>query len=215
MIKIIEGFWPYLKMYLSKASNIGTALDPNILAEYGITRVSFTEIQAGDIPPRVEGIKVHRVDNNSEIVIDVSICYAGDSRIVTTLDLDKIGLKVPIIANNISVKAGLRLVLHPVYKSLPVLGGISISLLDRPTLDWEFSGLSSVLNFILVKQLICDYICDVLDESLVLPKSTRFQLTDDDVSGANLALPQGVLSIVLAEANNIVNTDKHQLGTLA
>ena len=48
-------------------------------------------------------------------------------------------------------KGKIRILLTPLFRDLPVIGNVQISFIDKPTINWKFTGLLSILNWDFVK----------------------------------------------------------------
>ena len=87
---IFRQLWPHLEEFLKQT--LKTVEDDPVLRErlsgYHIRSLTFPDFSLGRIPPKIEGVKVHKSVHRDEIIVDVNLQYAGDLCINMEVVLD-------------------------------------------------------------------------------------------------------------------------------
>jgi len=80
--KVLAAAWPYLDQATSDV--IVAALDPILQATRPsfLTTLSFERFSFGDIPARIEGVKVYETTGDGSVEIDLQVFWAGDPDVV-------------------------------------------------------------------------------------------------------------------------------------
>lgn len=98
----------------------------------------------GERPFRIDSIKSY-TSNKDEIMIEAPIFWGGDFhvRVVPVAQIGGKEIDLPIDISSIQIKALARIVISPLVEQLPCAGGVTVSLLERPTFDMDFRILDS------------------------------------------------------------------------
>ena len=95
---------------------------------------------------------------------------------------------------------------------------LQMSLVSRPALDFELGGASSCLEMLGLKELIRHLLLEQLEARFVCPRTGQYQISEQVCGGGgggaprSLEEPDGVLSVTLVEARQLVNKDLTLLG---
>ena len=100
-----------------------------------------------------------------------------------------------------------------------------MSLVSRPVLDFELGGASACLEILGLKELIRHFLLDQVEARFVCPQTGQYRISEQVCSGGgggggvggggaarSLEEPDGVLSVTLVEARQLVNRDSTVLG---
>ena len=100
-----------------------------------------------------------------------------------------------------------------------------MSLVSRPVLDFELGGASACLEILGLKELIRQLLLDQLEARFVSPRTGQYWISEQVCAGVggggggeggggarSLEEPDGVLSVTLVEARQLVNKDLTLLG---
>eukprot|EP00794_Sanderia_malayensis_P012225 gene12225-13485_t len=211
--KILRQFWPYLEKLAT--ATLRETVEPELRrkAPSSLGGIRFETIRLGDIPPRITGIKAH-VDKvkRSEIILDVDILYAGDSKI--TIAFKAAGVKtLKVGVEDIQIKGNVRIILHPLLPEMPLIGGITMYFINRPQLDFDLTNLTNVLDIPGLSTLLRNLIDDEIARYIVLPNKVAMSLSDK-VSQGELKnrLPDGLLRIKMIEGRYLEAKDLSILG---
>ena len=170
--KILHQIWPFVGKILDKIlrENVGPVLRSKVPST--LSGIHFDTIRLGDLPPRIGGIKVH-TDNlkRSEIMMDVDIIYAGDSKITLATKGLKLGLE------DLEIRGTLRVLLYPLIPNLPLIGGLTMYFINRPQIHFELTNVLNVLETPGVNSVLRSIIDDAIASFIVLPNKLAISLS--------------------------------------
>jgi hypothetical protein len=102
------------------------------------------------------------------------------------------------------LKGKTRLIVRPLFHELPVLGEVQISLLEQPKINWQFTGLLTILNWDVIKNLVQ---CIIAYFFLNPHKFTLKLAKEIPVKELKLREPIGLLRIEVMTAKNLPSID--------
>lgn len=206
--KVLGQAWPFFGMYMEKLlrENIQPAVRASSPA---LKTFNFTKIHFGHIPLRITGMKAytHEVDHR-EVILDMNICYEGD------VDIDAV-VKEPITAGvkGLKLTGMLRVILEPLIGEAPLVGGVTLFFIRRPTLQINWTGMTNLLDSPAFSSLSEDAIMDIIASLMVLPNRMCVPLIDQvKVDQMRFPLPRGVVRVHLLEARDLVAKDTYMMG---
>ena len=225
--EFVQQLWPhcevYVKQLLKQVENDQTLQER--LAGYNVKSLKFTSISLGQISPSFSGIKVHSstasLIRKDEIVVELSVTYAGDLSIEADIELDAefFGSLVPTIKvkiSNLSLSSPcLRIHLRPLLTTMPFVEKLTFSFTEKPHFDFDLDG-STPFKLLKVGNLLRHVIHDQLVETIVMPNSFTFTLAPKTVSdtldkrtkpASQVGMPAGVLNVNIVEAKGLENKD--------
>ncbi|CAH1401611.1 unnamed protein product [Nezara viridula] len=207
--RILSQVWPNVNHYAKDIikDKIEPAVQESLLM-YNMKGFSFQKMRLGSIPPRVGGVKVYdKHIARDEIIMDLDIFYAGDCDISFTLSGLSGGIK------DFQIHGMVRIVLKPLIRTMPLIGGLQIYFLNNPTMDFNLVGVADLLDMPGLSDMLRRIIVEQVSAMMVLPNKLSIVLSND-VSTHNLKFPepQGVLRVHLIEAKELMKKDISMLG---
>uniref|UniRef100_A0AAY4B4T8 Extended synaptotagmin-3 n=1 Tax=Denticeps clupeoides TaxID=299321 RepID=A0AAY4B4T8_9TELE len=206
--KILQQAWPFFGMYMEKL------LKENIQASVRNSSVhlktfTFTKVHFGQKAPRVTGVRVytHEVEN-MEVILDLNLVYEGDLQIDASV-------KPPITAGvkDIQIEGMLRVILDPLVGQIPLVGGITMFFIRRPTFQVNWTGMTNLLDSPALRHFSESSIVDIIASIMVLPNRLCIPLIDQvKVDEMRFPLPRGVVRVSLLEARDLVAKDTYMMG---
>uniref|UniRef100_A0AAY4B4P7 Extended synaptotagmin-3 n=1 Tax=Denticeps clupeoides TaxID=299321 RepID=A0AAY4B4P7_9TELE len=200
--------WPFFGMYMEKL------LKENIQASVRNSSVhlktfTFTKVHFGQKAPRVTGVRVytHEVEN-MEVILDLNLVYEGDLQIDASV-------KPPITAGvkDIQIEGMLRVILDPLVGQIPLVGGITMFFIRRPTFQVNWTGMTNLLDSPALRHFSESSIVDIIASIMVLPNRLCIPLIDQvKVDEMRFPLPRGVVRVSLLEARDLVAKDTYMMG---
>ena len=169
-------------------------------------------VDLGTIPARLDGIKVYDKkilgSKPDEIVLDCDVVYAGDARVIFTLQ----GISAQI--KDIKFRGTARVHLKPLLNGFPFIGGFEMYFLNMPTLDYGLGGVGTFGEVPGVNSIVRSVCEDVIRTRFVWPNKFKlyFPLGDieqQDKTSYMLPRPAGLITVTLKEARDLVKKDKH------
>ena len=177
-----------------------------------LSGLRIKRVDLGTIAARVEGIKVYDQKflgcKLEEIILDCDVVYAGDARVIFTLQ----GISAQI--KDIKFRGMARIHLKPLLNTFPFVGGFELYFLNMPTLEYGLGGIGTFGEVPGVNGVIRGVVEDVIRSRFVWPSKFKLYFPLDDIkhkSKASYMLPRpaGILHITLNEARDLLKKDKH------
>lgn len=158
--------WPYLKKSMEKV--IKKELEPIIQEALPkpLNKISFQDIDFGDVMPNFSDIHpVFDIQNDFKgVSLEMGVTWHCAGKIVMVLDPVRIGLE------NISLEGTVLLKLRPILDRLPIIGGMQITMLSPPQVQWNFTGGFALgLQMDVVTRTLRKVVADILSDMLVVP----------------------------------------------
>ncbi|XP_043243201.1 extended synaptotagmin-2-like isoform X2 [Amphibalanus amphitrite] len=207
--KMLKQMWPYVGDYVKNL--LKTQFEASLAATmsgYKLYNFKFEKIYLGDIPPRVGGVKVYS-DNvqRSEIIMDLEIFYAGDSRIECSFSRMTAGIK------DFQLHGVMRIVYKPLISSIPIIGGMQLFFLNNPDIDFNMLGVADVLDMPGLSGILRNVIVDTIAAMMVLPNKWPIILSDQvPTKMVTASQPKGVLRLRLIEGKDLMKKDRNIFG---
>uniref|UniRef100_A0A6P4EQY2 Extended synaptotagmin-2-B isoform X2 n=2 Tax=Drosophila rhopaloa TaxID=1041015 RepID=A0A6P4EQY2_DRORH len=207
--KILKQVWPNANHFARTL--VKETIEPNValaLANYKMNGFRFDRIILGTIPPRIGGVKIYdkNVDRN-EIIMDLDLFYASDCDINFYLGGMKGGIK------DFQIHGWVRVVMKPLIRSMPLVGGLQIFFLNNPNIDFNLVGVIDFMDMPGLSDLLRRIIVEQIGNVMVLPNKLPISLSEE-VSAVALKMPEpeGILRIHVVEAKDLMKKDISVLG---
>lgn len=187
--QILKQLWPNANHYARTL--VKETIEPAVaesLANYKMNGFRFDRIILGTIPPRIGGVKVytHNIGRN-EIIMDLDLFYASDCDINFYLGSVKGGIK------DFQIHGWVRVVMKPLIRSMPLVGGLQIFFLNNPNIDFNLVGVIDFMDMPGLSDLLRRIIVEQIGNVMVLPNKLPITLSDE-VPAASLKMPEPEVS---------------------
>ncbi|XP_075146495.1 extended synaptotagmin-like protein 2 isoform X3 [Haematobia irritans] len=207
--KILKQLWPNANHYAR--SLVKTTIEPAVaesLANYKMSGFRFDRIILGTIPPRIGGVKVYTQNiGRNEIIMDLDLFYASDCDINFYLGSIKGGIK------DFQIHGWVRVVMKPLIRSMPLIGGLQIFFLNNPNIDFNLVGAIDFMDMPGLSDLLRRIIVEQIGNIMVLPNKLPITLSDEvPATSLKMPEPEGVLRIHVVEAKDLMKKDISMLG---
>ncbi|XP_077077878.1 extended synaptotagmin-2 isoform X2 [Siphateles boraxobius] len=202
--KTVHQMWPYICQFVDKIFK--ETIEPAVQgANAHLSTFTFSKIDMGDKPIRVDGVKVYTENvNKRQIIMDLQINFVGNTEI--DVDIKKYYCRAGI--KSIQLNGVLRVVMDPLLGDMPLIGALSVFFLQKPFLDINWTGLTNMLDIPGINGLCDSVIQDIIYSFLVLPNKITIPLVNDEqLSRLRFPIPKGVLRIHFLEAQDLVAKD--------
>ncbi|XP_070001637.1 extended synaptotagmin-2 isoform X4 [Penaeus vannamei] len=200
---LIRQLWPSAEQYANELcrNTIGPALR-SALEVYKLKSFRFEEVELGQTPPRFTGIKVYDDQALPEVVMDVDCEYFGDGKIKASIS------DMPIGIEDMQLSGRLRIVMKPLVKDLPLVGGVHVLFLGKPKLSYNLTGTANVLDLPVVKSILYRAVEEQVERLMVMPNKLPIQIVNSiDVADFMCPVPSGVVRLHIIEAENLAKKD--------
>lgn len=200
---ILTQLWPALQEHIAGRLREMTANDGLL---YGLT---FSSTSIGNIPPRIEGVKVYKPNqvSRNEIVIDINIVLASDCYLKAGF-WSWFGFAV----RDLYLHGTLRITLCPLLKDLPLIGNIDVAFITPPNLDFDMEGVANILDVPGLSRIVRNVIIEQICSLMVLPNAIKTPLVTQKECEIMKYCPNEfkklqLLHIRVIEANGLKGTD--------
>ncbi|TRY66346.1 hypothetical protein DNTS_024336 [Danionella cerebrum] len=204
--KTVHQMWPYICQFIEKLFR--ETIEPAVQgANAHLSTFTFSKIDFGDKPLRVDGVKVYTENvDRRQIIMDLQISFVGNTEI--DVDIKKYYCRAGI--KSIQLNGVLRVIMEPLLGDMPLIGALSVFFLKKPFLDINWTGLTNVLDVPGI-----NVIQDIINSYLVLPNKLNIPLVDDaQISRLRFPMPKGILRIHFLEAQDLVGKDTYMGGLI-
>ncbi|XP_051755892.1 extended synaptotagmin-2 isoform X2 [Ctenopharyngodon idella] len=209
--KTVKQMWPYVCQFVEKLFK-GT-IEPAIKeANAHLSTFSFTKIDLGDNPLRINGVKVYSENvDKRQIIMDLQISYVGNTEI--DVDVKRYYCRAGI--KSIQLHGVLRVILEPLLGNMPLVGALSLFFLKKPLLDINWTGLTNILDIPGINGFSDHLIQDIISTYMVLPNRITVPLIGEvELAQLRFPMPKGVLRIHFLEAQNLEVKDTYLGGLI-
>lgn len=122
----------------------------------------ITHSQLGNRSPYISGVRVvKRGVKKEDAILECELTF--DSNLSLQIEgnyLIKFGLE------RFNFRTKIRVVAGPLFREIPAVGSITINLIDRPHIEWKFTGCLQILNLKLIKSFASYFISYWLGQPL-------------------------------------------------
>lgn len=211
--KLLQQLWPFLDYGI--CDNIVKNVAPPLLE--GLVpglRLELMKMSLGCVAPRVTSIRSSAA-SKSEFYLDVELKFPSD--IYALIEVGFASFPFPLEISSASFTGLLRIKLSPLVPVEPFIGGLQISFLHKPHVDFSFKvggfdAMSvSVPGVLDVADTVIDTIKSALENTMVYPIYLVIPLMDDDALGSmelTRPPPAGILRVEIIEGCNLPRMDR-------
>eukprot|EP00091_Calanus_sinicus_P011285 TRINITY_DN25594_c0_g1_i1.p1 TRINITY_DN25594_c0_g1~~TRINITY_DN25594_c0_g1_i1.p1 ORF type:complete len:178 (+),score=55.61 TRINITY_DN25594_c0_g1_i1:48-536(+) len=115
----------------------------------GSGKFRFTKLDLGSEKPQWTNVTVHKSkEDGRRIVIDFDFVYNGDCDIEVKI------LGITSGVSTITMEGRARLILSPIIKRMPLVGGMQFQFLSLPAIGYQFDGIADLADLPGVKSKI-------------------------------------------------------------
>uniref|UniRef100_A0A8C0IAI6 Extended synaptotagmin 2 n=1 Tax=Bubo bubo TaxID=30461 RepID=A0A8C0IAI6_BUBBB len=195
--------WPFICQFIEKLFR--ETIEPAVRgANNHLSTFSFTKIDIGHQPLRINGVKVYTENvDKRQIILDLQISFVGNCEI--DLEIKRYFCRAGV--KSIQIHGTMRVILEPLIGDMPLIGALSLFFLRKPVSTFiSFSthfrvGLSDTI------------ILDIISNYLVLPNRITVPLVSEvQIAQLRFPIPKGVLRIHFIEAQDLEGKDTYLKG---
>uniref|UniRef100_A0A7M4FUJ8 Extended synaptotagmin 2 n=1 Tax=Crocodylus porosus TaxID=8502 RepID=A0A7M4FUJ8_CROPO len=206
--KTVKQMWPFICQFIEKLFR--ETIEPAVRgANHHLSTFSFTKIDIGDQPIRINGVKVYTENvDKRQIVLDLQISFVGNCEIDLVIKryFCRAGVK------SIQIHGTMRVILEPLIGDMPLIGALSIFFLRKPNISKLFVLLDN--RYIFSNSGLSDtIILDIISNYLVLPNRITVPLVSEvQLAQLRFPIPKGVVRIHFIEAQDLEGKDTYLKG---
>ncbi|XP_063159464.1 extended synaptotagmin-2 isoform X2 [Candoia aspera] len=207
--KTVKHMWPFICQFIEKLFR--ETIEPAVRgANSRLSTFSFTKIDIGHQPIRINGVKVYTENvDKRQIILDLQISFVGNSEI--DLEVKRYFCRAGV--KSIQIHGTMRVILEPLLGDMPLIGALSLFFLRKPLLEINWTGLTNLLDIPGLNGLSDTIILDIISNYLVLPNRITVPLVSDvQIAQLRFPIPKGVLRIHFTEAQDLEGKDTYLKG---
>ncbi|XP_048196512.1 extended synaptotagmin-2 isoform X1 [Perognathus longimembris pacificus] len=207
--KTVKHMWPFICQFIEKLFR--ETIEPAVRgANAHLSTFSFTKVDMGHQPLRVNGVKVYTENvDKRQIILDLQISFVGNCEI--DLEIKRYFCRAGV--KSIQTHGTMRVILEPLIGDMPLVGALSIFFLRKPLLEINWTGLTNLLDIPGLNGLSDTIILDIISNYLVLPNRITVPLVSEvQIAQLRFPIPKGVLRIHFIEAQDLQGKDTYLKG---
>uniref|UniRef100_A0A8C6AG29 Extended synaptotagmin 2 n=1 Tax=Marmota marmota marmota TaxID=9994 RepID=A0A8C6AG29_MARMA len=207
--KTVKHMWPFICQFVEKLFR--ETIEPAVRgANTHLSTFSFTKVDVGQQPLRVNGVKVYTENvDKRQIILDLQISFVGNCEI--DLEIKRYFCRAGV--KSIQIHGTMRVILEPLIGDMPLVGALSIFFLRKPLLEINWTGLTNLLDIPGLNGLSDTIILDMISNYLVLPNRITVPLVSEvQIAQLRFPIPKGVLRIHFIEAQDLQGKDTYLKG---
>uniref|UniRef100_A0FGR8-4 Isoform 4 of Extended synaptotagmin-2 n=1 Tax=Homo sapiens TaxID=9606 RepID=A0FGR8-4 len=201
--------WPFICQFIEKLFR--ETIEPAVRgANTHLSTFSFTKVDVGQQPLRINGVKVYTENvDKRQIILDLQISFVGNCEI--DLEIKRYFCRAGV--KSIQIHGTMRVILEPLIGDMPLVGALSIFFLRKPLLEINWTGLTNLLDVPGLNGLSDTIILDIISNYLVLPNRITVPLVSEvQIAQLRFPVPKGVLRIHFIEAQDLQGKDTYLKG---
>nr|XP_009682235.1 PREDICTED: extended synaptotagmin-2 isoform X2 [Struthio camelus australis] len=201
--------WPFICQFIEKLFR--ETIEPAVRgANNHLSTFSFTKIDIGHQPLRINGVKVYTENvDKRQIILDLQISFVGNCEI--DLEIKRYFCRAGV--KSIQIHGTMRVILEPLIGDMPLIGALSLFFLRKPLLEINWTGLTNLLDVPGLNGLSDTIILDIISNYLVLPNRITVPLVSEvQLAQLRFPVPKGVLRIHFIEAQDLEGKDTYLKG---
>ncbi|XP_040116031.1 extended synaptotagmin-2 isoform X4 [Oryx dammah] len=207
--KTVKHMWPFICQFIEKLFR--ETIEPAVRgAHTHLSTFSFTRVNLGQQPLRINGVKVYTENvDKRQIILDLQISFVGNCEI--DLEIKRYFCRAGV--QSIQIHGTMRVILEPLIGDMPLVGALSIFFLRKPLLEINWTGLTNLLDIPGLNGLSDTIILDIISNYLVLPNRITVPLVSEvQIAQLRFPVPKGVLRIHFIEAQDLQGKDTYLRG---
>ncbi|KAM3823300.1 extended synaptotagmin-2 isoform 2-T2 [Vipera latastei] len=207
--KTVKHMWPFICQFIEKLFR--ETIEPAVKgANSHLSTFSFTKIDIGHQPIRINGVKVYTENvDKRQIILDLQISFVGNCEI--DLEIKRYFCRAGV--KSIQIHGTMRVILEPLLGDMPLIGALSLFFLRKPLLEINWTGLTNLLDIPGLNGLSDTIILDIISNYLVLPNRITVPFVSEvQIAQLRFPIPKGVLRIHFLEAQDLEGKDTYLKG---
>ncbi|XP_060104051.1 extended synaptotagmin-2 isoform X1 [Heteronotia binoei] len=209
--KTVKHMWPFICQFIEKLFR--ETIEPAVRgANSRLSTFSFTKIDIGNQPLRINGVKVYTENvDKRQIILDLQISFVGNCEI--DLEIKRYFCRAGV--KSIQIHGTMRVIMEPLLGDMPLIGALSLFFLRKPLLEINWTGLTNLLDIPGLNGLSDSIILNIISNYLVLPNRITVPLVSElQIAQLRFPIPKGVLRIHFLEAQDLERKDTFLKGTI-
>uniref|UniRef100_A0A803ST04 Extended synaptotagmin 2 n=1 Tax=Anolis carolinensis TaxID=28377 RepID=A0A803ST04_ANOCA len=143
--KTVKHMWPFICQFIEKLFR--ETIEPAVRgANNHLSTFSFTKIDIGHQPLRINGVKVYTENvDKRQIILDLQISFVGNCEI--DLEIKRYFCRAGV--KSIQIHGTMRVILEPLLGDMPLIGALSLFFLRKPVTYIHWTHIRLGITFVL------------------------------------------------------------------
>eukprot|EP00271_Cylindrocystis_brebissonii_P006518 TRINITY_DN19297_c0_g1_i1.p1 TRINITY_DN19297_c0_g1~~TRINITY_DN19297_c0_g1_i1.p1 ORF type:complete len:594 (-),score=180.44 TRINITY_DN19297_c0_g1_i1:905-2686(-) len=200
---LLREMWPFVNKAVE--AQVQASVGPIIKEKKPafIQSITFDALSIGTLPPTIQGVKVYDTTDD-EVILEPVLKWAGDWNIIVALKF--LGIKASVQLTDLTLFLTPRITMKPLIPVFPCFSKITVSLMDKPTVDFGLKLIGGDLMAIPgLYPLVQDIISNAIMDMMLWPKAMEVFKLDDALTGKK---PIGWLHVRNMSARKLKNTER-------
>ncbi|XP_047336317.1 synaptotagmin-3-like [Impatiens glandulifera] len=202
--KIVSDMWPFLDKAI--CTEIRRNVEPmfdEYIGKYLIKSIYFDSLTLGTFPPAVHGLKVVE-SNEKELIFEPTVRWAGNPNITVVLQFWFLAVRLQLVDLQIFMQP--RITLKPLVPTFPCFANISVSLLNKPDIDFGLKVLGADIMAIPgLYQFVQEMVTRQVASMYLWPWTLEVPVLDSSLGTTKK--PMGMLHVKIIRANRLLRKD--------
>jgi hypothetical protein len=205
---IVKELWPFVEAAVEKM------LREDILPEVEkdlpsvLRPLEASDFNLGTKTPELGPLIVYNTNDDEDKGVEINLGI--NTELETKIKLKAGSFSVGI--NALHVKGTVCVVMNPLIKKMPIVGGLQVYFINPPFIDFDFAGAGNVVDLPLINGSIRKVMNDIILQMMVLPNLMYIPLTPDpkvdlDLTAMNSPQPKGMLCLRVNGCKNLHASD--------
>eukprot|EP00928_Gymnodinium_smaydae_P026524 TRINITY_DN20801_c0_g3_i1.p1 TRINITY_DN20801_c0_g3~~TRINITY_DN20801_c0_g3_i1.p1 ORF type:complete len:725 (+),score=151.19 TRINITY_DN20801_c0_g3_i1:59-2233(+) len=212
----VKHFWPHFGNMMARI--VKERIEPQFdreLEKFGVAGkpfkgIKFTKFNLGNQLPEIGPVKAYRKSHQDyfgiEVDCEVHLDCEPEIELLVPLGNVTLGIRKLYFSSMVSI------IMKPFTDQIPIVGGLSCFLLNRPKMDFEFLGTMSNANGSILHRVIRNIVLEQISKVLVLPNRMHINLIKEWQLGIDLVTlrcprPEGIMVVRALSAENLMAGD--------
>mmetsp|Transcript_110378 Transcript_110378/g.351883 ORF Transcript_110378/g.351883 Transcript_110378/m.351883 type:complete len:636 (-) Transcript_110378:61-1968(-) len=212
--------WPYVNLAVKNL--IKTTIEPELQASLPapLNGITFKTFDLGNVPPSFTHLNVSKTNrkNHPGVELCIGVTWPPEEKgDLVDIRLEVLpGIEVGI--QQLKISGEVYVVLRPLMETLPIVGGLQVTMVAPPRISYNLSGAAKLMKFPFLKSTMNSVITKLLTDLLVVPNRvfvhwlTLEQQKEVDMSSMQYPQPEAIVRLGVLEARNLEGKDWNPIG---
>jgi len=210
----VDVMWPFVNAAVTQLMKDEVEANLKAAVPHFLHGICFQEFSLGTSPPVLGPVSVDRLGSSNageggHPGVEICVGVRWDCNA-------KISIHVPPAATigirKLNLEGEVFIILRPLMESLPIVGGLQITMVSPPKISWELTGMGQLGEMPTVATALKNAVSRVLSENLVLPNRIFIHWVwgrerEIDISAMQYPMPEALLRVGVHQVKGLSTGD--------